>query len=247
MVFIRTDILSVEFDNLTLGEAVDIAMENMIDGTKCRVVTPNAEIGLDCIKNDSLRRLVNDSQLVLPDGIGVVYASRILKRPIKQKVAGFEFADALANRLQNTGKKLFLFGGKPGIADEAAKKLCEKYPGLEIAGTENGYYDDENKIIEKINSSGADALFVCLGCPKQEFFMQRNREILNVSLMAGLGGSLDVFSGNSQRAPKLFIDLGLEWFYRLIKEPKRIKRMARLPLYLVYAAASKDKGEKNNA
>lgn len=240
----RKDIMGVSFDNLTMDQAVDKAMEHITSGTKCRVVTPNAEIGLDCMKNAELRELVNSSELVLPDGIGVIYASRILKRPIGQKVAGCEFAENLANRMQNTGKKLFLFGGKPGVADQAAQKLQEKYPGLEIAGTQNGYFSDEAEIIDIINKANADALYVCLGCPKQEQFMARNREKLNVSLMGGFGGTLDVLSGNVQRAPEIFIKLGLEWFYRLISDPKRIKRMARLPLYLVYAFTSKDKGEK---
>ncbi len=240
----RKEILNVTFDNLTMEQAVDKAMDYINKGEKCRVVTPNAEIGLDCMKNAELRALVNNSELVLPDGIGVIYASRILKRPIGQKVAGCEFAEKLADRMQNTGKKLFLFGGKPGVAEQAAKNLQAKYPGLEIAGTQNGYFSDESEIIEIINAAQADALYVCLGCPKQEQFMERNRDKLNVSLMGGFGGTLDVLSGNAQRAPEIFIKLGLEWFYRLINDPKRIGRMARLPLYLVYAFTSKDKGEK---
>lgn len=240
----RKDILSVTFDNLTMEQAVQKAMDYIHNGEKCRVVTPNAEIGLDCMKNAELRELVNSSELVLPDGIGVIYASRILKRPIGQKVAGCEFAENLANRMQNTGKSLFLFGGKPGVAEQAAKNLQDKYPGLKIAGTLNGYFSDENEVIAKINEAEPDALYVCLGCPKQEQFMVRNRDKLNVSLMGGFGGTLDVLSGNAKRAPEIFIKLGLEWFYRLISDPKRIKRMARLPLYLVYAFTSKDKGEK---
>ena len=240
----RKDILSVTFDNLTMEQAVQKAMDHIHNGEKCRVVTPNAEIGLDCMKNPELRELVNSSELVLPDGIGVIYASRILKRPIGQKVAGCEFAENLANRMQNTGKSLFLFGGKPGVAEQAAKNLQDKYPGLKIAGTLNGYFSDENEVVAKINEAEPDALYVCLGCPKQEQFMARNRDKLNVSLMGGFGGTLDVLSGNAKRAPEIFIKLGLEWFYRLISDPKRIKRMARLPLYLVYAFTSKDKGEK---
>lgn len=241
--------MSVEFDDVTVEEAADIALEYVQNSGKCRVVTPNAEIGLDCLKNDNLRSLVNDSQLVLPDGIGVVYASKILGRPLKGRAPGVEFGEQLAMRLQNTGKSLFLFGGKPGVADAAAVKLKERYPGLDIAGTADGYYayEDEGKIINAINDSGASVLYVCLGCPKQEMFMQRNRDALNVAVMAGLGGSLDVFSGNTQRAPDIFIKLGLEWFYRLIKEPKRIKRMARLPLYLMYALKYRGKGKSKNA
>jgi len=214
-------------------------------GEKCRVVTPNAEIGLDCLKNEQLRKLVNESELVLPDGVGVVHAARILDRPLKGKVPGIEFGEKLCDRLQNTGKTLFLFGSKPGVADAAAVKLKEKYPGLLIAGTLNGYFSDEKTVVDTINAAEPDVLFVCLGCPKQELFMERWRDELTCSVMAGLGGSLDVLSGNLQRAPKAFRDLGLEWFYRLLKEPKRIKRMARLPLYLIYAEREKRKGKKH--
>ena len=241
----RNEILSVGFDNVTLDEAVETAMGYIERGEKCRVVTPNAEIGLDCLKNEQLRKLVNESELVLPDGVGVVHAARILDRPLKGKVPGIEFGEKLCDRLQNTGKTLFLFGSKPGVADAAAVKLKEKYPGLLIAGTLNGYFSDEKTVVDTINAAEPDVLFVCLGCPKQELFMERWREELTCSVMAGLGGSLDVLSGNLQRAPKAFRDLGLEWFYRLLKEPKRIKRMARLPLYLIYAEREKRKGKKH--
>jgi len=241
----RNEILSVGFDNVTLDEAVETAMGYIERGEKCRVVTPNAEIGLDCLKNEQLRKLVNESELVLPDGVGVVHAARILDRPLKGKVPGIEFGEKLCDRLQNTGKSLFLFGSKPGVAEAAAAKLKEKYPGLLIAGTLNGYFSDEKAVVDTINAAEPDVLFVCLGCPKQELFMERWREELTCSVMAGLGGSLDVLSGNLQRAPKAFRDLGLEWFYRLLKEPKRIKRMARLPLYLIYAEREKRKGKKH--
>ena len=241
----RNEILSVGFDNVTLDEAVETAMGYIERGEKCRVVTPNAEIGLDCLKNEQLRKLVNESELVLPDGVGVVHAARILDKPLKGKVPGIEFGEKLCDRLQNTGKSLFLFGSKPGVAEAAAAKLKEKYPGLLIAGTLNGYFSDEKAVVDTINAAEPDVLFVCLGCPKQELFMERWRDELTCSVMAGLGGSLDVLSGNLQRAPKAFRDLGLEWFYRLLKEPKRIKRMARLPLYLIYAEREKRKGKKH--
>lgn len=237
--------MSIGFDNVTMDEAVETAYGYIERGEKCRVVTPNAEIGLDCLKDPALNRLVNDSELVLPDGVGVVYAAKIQKKPLKGKVAGVEFGEKLAERLQNTGESLFLFGGKPGVAQTAADNLKKKYPALEIAGTQNGYFDNEDEIIEIINNAHPDAVYVCLGCPKQEFFMERNRDRLTASLMAGLGGSLDIYSGNSQRAPDFFVRFGLEWFYRLIKEPKRIKRMARLPLYLIRAMGYKGKEEEN--
>ncbi len=242
---LRTDVLSVGFDNVTLQEAVELAFDHIVRGKKCRVVTPNAEIGLDCLKNDRLREVVNASELVLPDGVGVIHAARILGRSLKAKVPGIEFAEALADRMQHTGKRLFLFGSKPGVAEAAEAKLQARYPGLEIAGTLNGYFSDEAAVVRTINEAAPDALFVCLGSPKQEFFMADHRDELTCALTAGLGGSLDVFSGSVQRAPKAFQDLGLEWLYRLIKEPKRYKRMARLPLYLIYAERQKRREKKH--
>ncbi len=242
---IRTQVMEIGFDNVTLDEAVSVAMEYIEKGEKCRVVTPNAEIAQLCKKDSALCDIVNRSQLVLPDGIGVVYASRILGSPLKGRVPGFEFAEALLSRLQNTGKSVFFFGAKPGVAQKAAEKMQRKYPGLRVAGTLNGYYSDDNKVVSTINDARPDVLFVCLGAPKQEQFMALRGEVLNATLMAGLGGTLDGFAGEVKRAPAFFIRLNLEWFYRLLCQPKRIGRVMKLPLYLFSAVAAK--GRKKHA
>ena len=144
------------------------------------------------------------------------------------------------------GKRVFLLGAKPGVADAAGEKLRERFPGLVIAGTNDGYFQDDDPVVEKINAVQPDLLLVCLGAPKQELWMQRNAPRLRVGLMAGLGGSLDVFAGNVKRAPKFFQKLGLEWFYRLIKEPKRIGRMMKLPKFLLAAIGRKLRGKKHH-
>lgn len=231
----RKQIMDIGFDSLSMEEALDAAMERIAAGERCRVVTPNAEHALMCRRDRRLLEIINSSGLVLPDGISVVLASRIIGDPVRQKLAGVEFADALCGRLAAAGGSLFLFGAKPGVAEQAADKLREKYPGLTVAGCLDGYYDDESKVVEKINAAPADALFVCLGAPKQEYFMAAHERELNVSLMAGLGGTMDVLAGNVRRAPDIFIKLGLEWLYRLLREPRRIGRMAKLPAYLVQA------------
>ena len=239
---IRTQIMEIGFDNVTLDEAVAIAMQYIEAGKKCRVVTPNAEIAQLCKRDNALCEIINTSQLVLPDGIGVVYASRILGRPLKGRVPGVEFAEKLLDRLQNTGRTVFFLGAKPGVAQKAADKLTAKYPGLQIAGVLNGYYTDDKKVVDKINEAHPDVLFVCLGAPKQEQFMALRGDAMNVTLMAGLGGSLDTFAGEVKRAPDIFIKLNLEWFYRLLCQPKRIGRMMKLPAYLL--AALRAKGRK---
>lgn len=228
----RTDVLGVGFDSLTMDEAVDKAYA-LLEGTETSyVVTPNPEIVWLCRENPELKEVVAKAALVLPDGIGVVYGAKILGRPLKERVAGFDFTEKLIARMAKTGKSVFLFGSKPGVADAAAQKLAEKYPGLVIAGTENGYFKDDGPIIEKINAARPDLLLVCLGAPKQEFWMASNRARLNVRLMAGLGGALDGYAGTVKRAPEAWRKANLEWLYRLLQEPKRIGRMMKLPMFL---------------
>lgn len=228
----KTDIMGLQFDNITMEEALDAAKALLQGEHAARVVTPNAEIAYEALHDENTRTLLNSAELMLPDGAGVVLASKILKTPLKQKVAGVDFADGLLGVLETTGQSLYLLGSKPGIGELAAQKMMQKHPRLRIAGIADGYFQDEAPVIDKINASGADALFVCLGAPKQEQFMARHQKALHVKLMAGLGGSLDSFAGTVKRAPKWMIRLNLEWLYRLIKEPKRFKRMLRLPKYL---------------
>ena len=228
----KIDVMGLKFDSMTMDEALSRA-EALLRGDKAAyVVTPNAEIAYEALHDVQLREMLNGADLMLPDGAGVVLASKLLRTPVKQKVAGVDFAAGLLGVLERNGQSLYLLGGKPGIGELAAQKMLEAHPQLCIAGIADGYFRDEASVIEKINASGADALFVCLGAPKQERFMVQHQQELHVHLMAGLGGSLDAFAGTVQRAPAWMIRLNLEWLYRLIREPKRFRRMLRLPKYL---------------
>lgn len=228
----KIDVMGLKFDSMTMDEALSRA-EALLRGDKAAyVVTPNAEIAYEALHDGQLREMLNGADLMLPDGAGVVLASKLLRTPVKQKVAGVDFAAGLLGILERNGQSLYLLGGKPGIGELAAQKMLEAHPQLRIAGIADGYFRDEASVIEKINASGADALFVCLGAPKQERFMVQHQQELHVHLMAGLGGSLDAFAGTVQRAPAWMIRLNLEWLYRLIREPKRLRRMLRLPKYL---------------
>jgi N-acetylglucosaminyldiphosphoundecaprenol N-acetyl-beta-D-mannosaminyltransferase len=236
----KQDILGLKFDNVTMEEALAIGEGFLSGDHPAVVVTPNAEIGYDASVDDELRALLNQADLMLPDGAGVVLAAKLRKTPLKGKVAGIDFARNMLSVFARRGTKLYLLGSKPGVAEQAAEKMKEIAPGLVICGTADGYFKDEAPVIEKINASGAEALFVCLGAPKQEKFMFAHREELPaVRLMAGLGGSLDGFAGNVKRAPDWMIKCQLEWFYRLCKEPKRIGRMMRLPKYVFKAAGTR--------
>ncbi len=239
----KTEILGLNFDNVTMEEALAIG-EGFLDGDRAAVVvTPNAEIAYDAAKDPAFCALLNRADLMLPDGAGVVLAAKLRKTPLQQKVAGIDFARNMLSVFARRGTRLYLLGSKPGVAEQAAEKLKELAPGLVVCGTADGYFKDEAPVIEKINEAGAEALFVCLGAPKQERFMfEHQNELKTVRLMAGLGGSLDGFAGNVKRASDWMIKTNLEWFYRLCKEPKRIGRMMRLPKYVMKAVTAKKEG-----
>ena len=237
----KTEILGIGFDDLLLGEAVRRALEIIGGPGKAYIVTPNPEIAWLAQKNEKLREALNGAGLVLADGIGVIIAARMLKTPLSEKIPGIEFAAALLGAVAATGGSVYLLGAKPGVAQVAAGKLKESHHGLVIAGTADGYFSDDKKAIEKINAANPDVLLVCLGAPRQEIWMAENLGALNVKLCVGLGGSLDVFAGRVKRAPIFFRKLELEWLYRLISNPRRLKRMMKLPLFLLAVAFSKRK------
>ena len=235
----RTDILGVGFDNLTLDEAAAAGAALVEADGFHYAVTPNPEFLLTAKRDDAFHRALLGADLVLADGVGVVYSAKILGRPLKGKVPGIDFAQRLIAWMAAHGKRLFLLGAKPGVAELAAANLKDKYPGLIVCGTHDGYFQDDGPVVEAIRAAGADVVFVCLGAPKQELWMVKNGPATGAHLTVGLGGSLDVFAGVVERAPEAFQKLGLEWLHRLIKEPKRIGRMAKLPLVLLDAVGQR--------
>ena len=185
----RTDVLGVGFDDISVTEACVYAYEAFDAEKKACIVTPNPEIVWACRQNEELRGALNSAGLVLPDGIGIIIAARILGTPVKAgRVPGIDFIAALFSKMAEAGKSVFLYGAKPGVADEAGARLTEKYPGLIIAGTSDGYTADDALVIEQINAARPDLLLVCLGSPKQELWMAQNISRLDVRLCAGLGG-----------------------------------------------------------
>lgn len=237
----RIDVLGVGFDNVTMDEAVERGMALLRGEGTHYVATPNPEIVEVCRENAAAKAAVKGADLVLPDGIGIIKGAAMLGTPLKEKTPGIEFAAQIVERMAGEGLSLYLLGAKPGVAEQAAKNLVERYPGLVIAGTHDGYFKEDAPVVEAIRQSGADAVFVCLGAPKQELWMAKNGPATGAHLLCGLGGSLDVFAGVVERAPKFWSDHGLEWFYRLCKEPRRIGRMMKLPLFLVHVKQEKRK------
>lgn len=233
----RIDVLGVSFDDLTMDEAVEIALGFMQERRACYACTPNPEIVMAAKGDAALRAALSGAELVLADGVGITKAAAMLGTPLKSRVPGIDFASNVISRLAEREGSVYLLGAKPLVAEAAAEKLTQTYPGIVIAGTNDGYFTDDAPVIEKINAASPDFLMVCLGSPKQELWMSANAGRLSCGLMAGLGGSLDVLAGNVQRAPETWRRLGLEWLYRVIKEPKRLGRVMKLPAFVLEAAA----------
>lgn len=239
----KIDVMGVQFDNVTMGEALDRAREILNGQETCYCVTPNPEIVYEAMHDEGFRGLLNGAAMVLPDGVGVLLGAKLLKTPLKEKVTGVDFAAGLLPILETEGKKLYLLGSKPGVAELAAKNMLARCPKLQICGMADGYFKDEGPVVEKINAAAPDVLFVCLGSPKQERFMKAHQSELHVKLMIGLGGSLDAFAGTVKRAPAWVSRIGMEWFYRLCKEPKRFKRMLRLPKFVFAVLGKRIRGK----
>ena len=230
----RIDVLGVGFDNVTMDEAVSRAMDFLAEEGTHYVATPNPEIVEVCRENPAARAAVNGADLVLPDGIGVIKGAAMLGTPLRERVPGIEFAARLMARMAEEGRSLFLLG-----ANDHVLPAVDPGGGLRIAGTHDGYFQDDAPVIEAIRRSGAEAVFVCLGAPKQELWMAKNGAATGARLLCGLGGSLDIFAGNVERAPQFWREHGLEWLYRLCREPRRIGRMMKLPLFLVHVKQEK--------
>ena len=244
----KTEIMGVQFDNLTREEAARAGERLLAEDKFHYVVTPNPEFLLAAERDPAFLEVLNGADLVLPDGVGVVYSAKILGRPLKGRVPGIEFAEDMLACLDKTGGRLYLLGAKPGVAEEAGRRVLERFPNIVLCGTQDGYFKDEEAALLKVAAARPDLLFVCLGAPKQEKWMARWGRHTGARLAVGLGGALDVFAGRVERAPESWRKLGLEWAYRLKKEPQRAGRMAKLPLVLVKAAGERlrsgKKGER---
>lgn len=229
----RIDILGVKIDMVNMSEAMERMCE-FLDGDEAKsVFTPNSEFIQRAYKQKEFADILNTGDLLIPDGIGVVYASRILKKPLVERVAGYDLTCGLFEELAKRQKSVFLFGSRPGVAQAAAQNIEKAYPGLVVAGMRDGYFEesDNEDIIKQINVSGAQAVLVCLGAYKQELWIQKHKDSLNCKILIGAGGTLDGLAGYVERAPESWRKHGLEWLYRLKKEPKRFWRMTSLPRF----------------
>ncbi|BFJ02626.1 MULTISPECIES: WecB/TagA/CpsF family glycosyltransferase [Priestia] len=229
----KENILGIDVCSDTYDELAVKLLQDIDKGRKSFIVAINPEKIMKAQEDKELKLLLNQATYQIPDGIGVILASKLKKGRIRERVTGIDMMLKLCKEATNNGKRIFLYGAKPGIADEAKAKLEEMFPGILIVGTLNGYEKNEEVIERTINDSGAEIVFVALGSPAQENWIIAHKEKLNPSVYQGVGGSFDVISGRLNRAPAVFQKFGLEWLYRLLKEPWRWKRQLELPRFLL--------------
>lgn len=233
------EILGVRFHDVTMAQALEQGQQWLLEESTAfhLVATANPEFVFMAQKNAQFRQTLAEASFVLPDGIGVIFASRILGRGLQSRVAGIDFATGILDILNKQGGSVFLLGAKDGVAQKGAERLQAQFPHLHICGTHHGYFsqEEEQTVAEAIAKTKPDVVFACLGAPRQELFLAQWGETMGAKMGIGLGGALDVFAGTVKRAPVFWQNCHLEWFYRLCKEPKRIGRMAKLPLILVQA------------
>ena len=245
-------VLGVRVDRLSQRQALDsieqiIAQWRASDRAQVcqQIVTVNPEFVMNAQRNKDFRTAINAAALIVADGVGVVWATRYLGRPVPERVTGTDLLPELAQRCAATGYRLYLLGAAPGIAEAAGARLQELAPGLVIAGTYAGSPEpnEEEEIIERVRVAHADVLCVAYGAPAQDLWIWRNLARLPVAVAIGVGGAYDFLSGRQQRAPVFLRKLGLEWLYRLYREPWRWRRMLALPRFAMRVIL---RGRKNH-
>lgn len=205
------------------------------------VVTLNASMLGRAVRDEGFRQIVNNAALVTADGMGTLLLGSILGVRFPERVAGVDLVDRLCEMCAGNGFRVFLYGSAPGVADEAAKRLRERHPGLHIAGSRHGYLetDEALQLVEQIKKNAVDVLLVALGSPKQEEWLARNLSGTGAHVGIGVGGSLDVYSGRLSLAPRWIRGIGMEWLYRIVKEPRRWR--AVVPVPGIFMAALKER------
>lgn len=231
----RVRVLGTPVDAATMAEAVEAAGVLVERGRPSMIVTTNPELIMHAQGDPELGAILDGADLVVPDGIGVVWAARLLGHRVPERVPGVELTEALLALAAARGYRVYFLGAAEGVAVEAAARLTSRFPGLTVAGTHHGYFGqrEEPRIIAEIRAAAPHILFVAMGAPRQEKWIARNLRECGVPLCMGIGGSLDVFAGRVQRAPGWVQAAGLEWLYRLVRQPSRARRMLALPRFAV--------------
>ncbi|MCR5265803.1 MAG: WecB/TagA/CpsF family glycosyltransferase [Cyanobacteria bacterium RUI128] len=229
----RVKLLGYEIDTFSFEEAISHALELEREDKVSQVVTINPEM-FDCAKIDSeFAEILNTAEMVIPDGVGVKIGLKILGENV-DRIAGIDFARRMLEKSAENNLPVAIIGAKPEVIEKAGENLKKEIENLNIVYIQDGYFQDDEKVLNELKETGARLILAALGSPKQEKFIKKARNILPFGLMVGVGGSFDVWSGTVERAPEIYQKLGIEWLYRTVKQPERFKRIfPTLPLFVL--------------
>lgn len=226
--------LGVSVSPYTYEQIIADLKKRIANGEQSTVIAVNPEKVMTAGRDPLVKELINNSTYQIADGIGMIIASKLKKGQLRERVTGVDMMGRLLQFAADEGHSVFFYGAKEEVVRTAKEKLEAKIPALRVAGYANGYVQDQEALVKQIRESGASLLFVALGSPRQELWIKENMPKLpNVKVFQGVGGSFDVYSGKVKRAPAFYRKFGLEWLYRLMKEPKRLKRQMALPQFLL--------------
>jgi len=228
------DILGLHFTKKNFNDMIGIISERIHEQKKSFIVTANPEIVMHSLEDKEYRQVLDKADYIVPDGIGIIIASKIVGSPLKERVTGYDLMISLLQKADKDGLSIFLLGGREDINDEAANNIRNTYSNVKIVGQQHGFFDlNDPQMAEKIERLSPDIIFVALGFPRQEKWIAQHYSIFTKGIFIGVGGSIDVLSGRVKRAPVIWQKMKVEWLYRLIKQPSRWRRMLALPRFML--------------
>ena len=241
-------ILGCRVDAVDIARAVEVIGGWFHERRPAHIVTFGAEMAALAARDSHYRDTINGADLVLPDTAGVVWASRILGSPLPERIAGIDLVERVLAAHASRGLRIFVLGAAAGVAEAAAQTLATRHPGVVIAGMHHGYFDADHDedVARLVRSANVNLLLVALGFPKQEYWIRKYLQSFAGAVCIGIGGAVDVWAGRVNRAPSTWRDAGLEWLYRLMREPRRLRRQLALPRFAALVVAQALRGRTAN-
>ncbi|MBD3108526.1 WecB/TagA/CpsF family glycosyltransferase [Bacillus sp. AGMB 02131] len=228
------NILGVDFINEHFNGMIEIVSGKIAEEQKTFIVTANPEIVMHAYKDKEYHNIINKADYIVPDGIGIILASKIIKNPLEERIAGYDLTISLLEKANLQKWSIYVLGGQEEVNKLAVKNIIEKYPNLKIAGRHHGFFElNDPEIVNDIKNTRPDIILVALGFPRQEEWIGKHYDEFTKGIFMGVGGSIDVLAGTVKRAPVIWQKLKVEWLYRLLKQPSRWKRMLALPDFVI--------------
>lgn len=230
----RIPILGVDVDRVSMIEAVERIDSFLLEDRPHLVATADASMIVAALDDPEFGQILKGADLVTPDSVGILWAAKRMGMPMAERVSGVDLVDALCQRSADQGTRIYFLGAAPGVAEMAAERLRLRHPGCLIVGTRHGFFPPESDeiVAREIAETQPDILFVAMGIPRQERFIAKTAAIVGARVSMGVGGSFDVFSGRTRRAPKVIQRLKLEWFWRLLLNPRKYQKVMSLPTFV---------------